>query len=91
LRDGGPWGKGFPEPLFDGRFQVLDRRLVGTHHLRLRLRAGGGLPIDAIGFRLGQHLDGAGKAVHLAYRLDVNEYRGSFAPQLIVEHLEWTS
>ena len=38
LRTAGPWGKGFPEPLFDGIFEVLDRRLVGERHLRLRLR-----------------------------------------------------
>ena len=38
LRTAGPWGKGFPEPLFDGHFEVLDRRLVGERHLRLRLR-----------------------------------------------------
>jgi single-stranded-DNA-specific exonuclease len=92
LRHGGPWGKGFPEPLFDGQFQVLGRKLVGEEHLRLRVRAAGGvLPIDAIGFRLGEQIDGPGDRVHLAYRLDVNEFRGSFAPQLIVEHLEWLS
>jgi single-stranded-DNA-specific exonuclease len=90
LRHGGPWGKGFPEPLFDGEFQVLGRKLVGEEHLRLRLRSvGGGLPLDAIGFRLGDQIDGEGDRVHLAYRLDVNEFRGSFSPQLIVEHLRW--
>jgi len=92
LRHAGPWGKGFPEPLFDGEFQVLQRKLVGDEHLRLRLRSSdGGLPIDAIGFRLGELIDGPGDRVHLAYRLDVNEFRGSFSPQLIVEHLQWTS
>jgi single-stranded-DNA-specific exonuclease len=92
LRHGGPWGKGFPEPLFDGEFQVLGCKLVGEEHLRLRVRAPGGtLPIDAIGFRLGDRLDGAGERVRFAYRLDVNEFRGSFTPQLIVEHLEWLS
>jgi single-stranded-DNA-specific exonuclease len=92
LRHGGPWGKGFPEPLFDGEFHVLGRKLVGEEHLRLRVRApGGALPLDAIGFRLGDQIDGRGDRVYLAYRLDVNEFRGSFAPQLIVEHLEWVS
>jgi single-stranded-DNA-specific exonuclease len=92
LRHGGPWGKGFPEPLFDGVFQVLNRKQVGAgEHLRLRLRAegGAGLAIDGIGFRLGEHLDGPGDRVRLAYRLDVNEFRGEFKPQLILEHLEW--
>jgi single-stranded-DNA-specific exonuclease len=91
LRTAGPWGKGFPEPLFDGIFEVLDRRLVGEAHLRLRLRpvgAGtGSRPIDAIGFRLGEALGEAQGLVHLAYRLDVNEYRGQRAPQLLLEYL----
>ncbi len=39
LRAGGPWGQGFPEPLFDGCFDVLDRRIVGEKHLKLTLRA----------------------------------------------------
>ncbi len=92
LRTAGPWGKGFPEPLFDGRFQVLHRRLVGERHLRLRLRADeGGSAIDGIGFRLGQHAATGSDQVHLAYRLDVNEFRGIKSAQLIVEHLEWIS
>ena len=92
LRHAGPWGKGFPEPVFDGVFRVLDRkRLGGGEHLRLRLNAenGGGLPIEGIGFRLGDQYEGPGDRVRLAYRLDVNEFRGEFKPQLILEHLEW--
>lgn len=91
LQDAGPWGKGFPEPLFDGRFQVLDSRIVGERHLKLRLRPPGGESIDAIGFRLGKLAATAGDQARLAYRLDVNSYRGIRSPQLIVEHLEWTS
>ncbi len=87
LRIAGPWGKGFPEPLFDGRFGVEDARVVGGHHLKLRLRALGGLAVDAIAFRQGSGLAAPGAAVHLAYRLDVNEYQGSRSAQLIVEHL----
>ncbi len=91
LRNAGPWGKGFPEPLFDGRFEVLDSRVVGGRHLKLRLRAPGGGSINAIGFRLGELAESAGNRARLAYRLDVNSYRGVRSPQLIVEHLEWTS
>jgi single-stranded-DNA-specific exonuclease len=91
LRGAGPWGKGFPEPLFDGRFEVLDRRVVGEQHLKLRLRIEGGDWIDAIGFRLGELLSSASSEAHLAYRLDVNEFRGVKSPQLVLEHLEWIS
>ncbi len=89
LRSAGPWGKGFPEPLFDGRFEVLERWVVGERHLKLRLRPPDGESIDAIGFGLGGALAvNAGDQVRLAYRLAVNDYRGISAPQLIVEHLE---
>jgi single-stranded-DNA-specific exonuclease len=91
LQDAGPWGKGFPEPLFDGRFEVLDHRIVGENHLKLRLRPPGGDVIDAIGFRLGQLAEFACDQAHLAYRLEVNSYRGTKSPQLVVEHLQWTS
>ncbi len=63
LRGAGPWGQGFPEPVFDGRFQVADLRVVGGRHLKLRLRgaqpapagapaasAGGGALREAIAF-----------------------------------------
>ncbi len=89
LRSAGPWGKGFPEPLFDGWFHVLERRVVGGRHLKLRLRPPDGETIDAIGFGLGELAVSAGDRVRLAYRLAVNEYRGIRSPQLIVEHLEW--
>jgi len=89
LRNAGPWGKGFPEPLFDGRFEVLEQRILGEQHLKLRLRPPNGDAIDAIGFGLvGALAVNAGDQIRLAYRLVVNEYRGVRAPQLIVEHLE---
>jgi len=89
VRAAGPWGKGFPEPLFDGPFDVLERRVVGSGHLRLRLRVPGGGTIDGIGFRLGDLAASAGAHAHLAYRLEVDAYRGTRTVQLVVEHLEW--
>lgn len=86
LRDAGPWGAGFPEPLWSGDFSVIEQRVVGDNHLKLRVRsAGGGEVIDAIAFNQ------AGPAwrgvVQLAYRLDVNEYRGFESAQLVVEQI----
>jgi single-stranded-DNA-specific exonuclease len=91
LRLGGPWGKGFPEPLFDGAFEVSSARLVGERHLKLRVRLGRGAVLDAIGFNLGERLHMAQGRVLLAYRLDVNEYLGRRTPQLILEHIQSTS
>jgi len=92
LRAGGPWGSGFPEPVFDGRFAVVDARIVGERHLKLRLRIDGAAPVqDAIAFNFEAggrtSLPRGGDILQLAYRLDVNEYQGSRRPQLVVEHL----
>ncbi len=86
LRDAGPWGAGFPEPLFQGDFRVAEQRTVGEHHLKLRvLPPGGTRPVDAIAFN--QAHPGLRGDVRLAFRLDVNEYRGVESPQLIVEQI----
>ena len=86
LREAGPWGSGFPEPVWSGDFEVVEQRTVGENHLKLRVRpASGGNAVDAIAFnQAGPALRGA---VRLAYRLDVNEYRGFESAQLVVEQI----
>lgn len=86
LRDAGPWGQGFPEPLFDGEFQVIAWRVVGERHLKLELGAGvrrwnaiefggwGGEPPPA--------------RVRIAYRLEPDDWRGGDSVQLVVAHRE---
>ncbi|MEM9316195.1 MAG: DHHA1 domain-containing protein, partial [Pseudomonadota bacterium] len=91
LRGGGPWGQQFPEPLFDGEFDVLSQRIVGERHLKLSLQGSGlSAPIDAIAFSVDTDRwpDDAVQRLRIAYRLDVNEYRGRRSLQLIVEQLE---
>jgi single-stranded-DNA-specific exonuclease len=106
LRSGGPWGQGFPEPVFDGSFTILDTRIVGSKHLKLRLepaclatdaragaRGSGARGIDAIAFGYvgGASEDAAvrtGSQLQLAYRLEVNEYRGVESVQLNCQHLK---
>lgn len=86
-----PWGKDFPEPLFDGRFEVLDQRIVGEQHLKLRLRPdNSNRSLDAIAFRLIQPGESMPQLtlIRAAYRLDINEYQGTRRVQLIVEYLE---
>jgi single-stranded-DNA-specific exonuclease len=87
VRFAGPWGKGFPEPIFDGPFEVQGAKVVAERHLKLRVRAPGGVPLEAIGFGMATQCRQVGESSHLAYRLDVNEYRGLRAPQLLIEHL----
>jgi single-stranded-DNA-specific exonuclease len=89
LRAAGPWGQGFPEPLFDGQFDILGQRVVGERHLRLTVKpAGGQQAIEAIAFNTGA-LPVSCQRARLAYRLDVNEFRGLVSPQLVVEYLEY--
>ncbi len=90
LRFIAPWGQGFPEPLFDGVFQIDGRRIVGEKHLKLTLRWGdGGGPIEAIAFNAPlERWEAAGGLVRLAYRLDVNEFRGQRKLQLVIEEFE---
>ncbi len=90
LRAAGPWGQAFPEPAFDGEFELLDCRVVGERHLKLRVRPlASGEPFDAIAFGYIEDAQAdltRGRA-RLAYRLDVNEYLGTRRLQLVIEHL----
>ncbi len=90
IRYGGPWGQGFPEPVFDGEFTVLDHRVVGGRHLKLTVRPRGAMArLDAIAFNFEAHgWEPGSTRVRLAYRLDVNAYRGLRKVQLVVSHLE---
>jgi single-stranded-DNA-specific exonuclease len=143
LRGAGPWGQGFPEPVFDGEFKVLDARIVGGKHMKLRLDVaqggagvqggrgaqrgteaqrgvgahgggeaqggreaqvggdaqvggearGGGQALDAIAFGYvgGASEDASlqsGATIQLAYRLEINEFRGVERVQLNCQHLK---
>ena len=90
LRYAGPWGQHFPEPVFDGTFDIVSQRLVGEKHLKLVLSLPGNpLVLDAIAFNvdLDTWPDDSIESAQIAYRLDVNEYRGQRNVQLMVEHL----
>jgi single-stranded-DNA-specific exonuclease len=84
----GPWGQRFAEPLFDGRFEVLDHRIVGGSHLKMIVRPiDGSDAVDAIAFnRLPDDLPQSGP-VRLLYRLDINRWRGREECQLMVDHI----
>ncbi len=86
LREAGPWGAGFPEPLFCDEFSVVEQRTVGENHLKLSVQpVAGGAAVEAIAFnQAGPVYRGR---VQLTYRLDVNEYRGFESPQLIVDQV----
>lgn len=90
LRDAGPWGQMFPEPLFDGRFRLLQQRIVGERHLKVMVEpVGGGPLLDGIAFNVDTTIwpDNGVREVTLAYKLDVNEFRGNRSVQLIIDDI----
>ena len=91
LRDAGPWGQSFPEPSFDGRFQLIQQRLVGQKHLKMVLK----IPdsefyLDGIAFNIDPQLwpDPAVNRIRAVYKLDINEFRGQQSLQLLVDYFE---
>jgi single-stranded-DNA-specific exonuclease len=89
LRSAGPWGQGFPEPVFDGVFDIVNHRSIGERHLKLLVRPRGCTCVldamvfnaDAFDWREGV------TAVHMLYRFDESEYQGAISPQLTVTYM----
>ena len=90
IENAGPWGQGFPEPLFDDVFTVVDARTVGDRHLKMKLLPDGAeRPVEAISFNTGRDAIGEfAQPLRFVYRLAINDYNGVRTPQLIVEHIE---
>lgn len=89
LQQSGPWGQAFPEPMFDGEFDLVEQRIVGEKHLKMTLRLGERF-FDAIAFFVDtdhwpQH---SCQKIRIVYKLDINEYMGNRKLQFIVEYLE---
>ena len=90
IENAGPWGQGFPEPLFDDLFTVGEARTVGERHLKMKLLPDGAqTPVDAISFNTSPETIGKSVANRrIVYRLAINDYNGMQSPQLIVEHIQ---
>lgn len=89
LQDLGPWGQHYPEPLFEGRFVIEDKRIVGGLHLKMQLRpVGAKQSVDAIAFGcLPEDLPDS-DTVGLVYKLDINHFRGRKTCQVMVEQIQ---
>lgn len=92
IKDAGPWGQAFPEPIFNGVFRLIDQKIVGAKHLKLLLGFGefSDLVFDAIAFNVDLDFwpNTAAREVSIAFKLDVNEFRGRQSVQLMVEYIE---
>ena len=86
LRDGGHWGQGYPEPLFDDVFAVVGWRVLKEKHLKLELQRGQ-QRFNAIQFNGWDGVEPARKA-RIAYRIVPDDWRGGEAIQLQVVHRE---
>ena len=91
LRNAGPWGQHFPEPMFHGVFQLVEQRVVGERHLKVTLKTEcGSVSLDGIAFGIDREVwpDPSVRWVQLAYKLDLNEFRGRETVQLLITHIE---
>ena len=90
LKEAGTWGQEFPEPQFDGKFEVIQCRIVGQQHLKFILRfPNKELLIDAIAFFVEHPEKWLGtRSITAVYKLDSNEYRGNSSVQLMLQYIE---
>lgn len=91
IKYAGPWGQQFPEPIFDGYFNIINQRIVGTNHLKLTLGIGNSQQcVDAIAFNidLDDWTDESCQKIQCAYQLDINEFRGVRSVQLMIRHIK---
>jgi len=89
IQNAGPWGQSFPEPIFVGQFKILDKRVVGESHLKLKLQSRNNNTLDAIAFNMtGDDWPSKLEQIISTYRLGINNYRGHSQVQLFIEHIE---
>ncbi len=77
------WGQGYPPPTFLGSMRVVDHRVVGEKHAKLKVLMGG-VTYEAMRFGSPDKLPAAFDAV---YRPTINEFRGTMTLQLTLDHI----
>jgi len=82
---------GNPEPLLSAiGVRVLQKRIVGNNHLKLVIRQNGSVPIECIGFRMGEWFDklGGERALFdVAFTPEINRWKGCDRIQLRMRDL----
>lgn len=91
IEEAGPWGQEFPEPLFDGRFNLVQHRKVGENHLKMMLSPtddpSGTLDAIAFNVEAGHWPDQNSSEIEITYRIETNHFQGNISLQLVVEHI----
>ena len=92
IRESGPWGQNFAEPVFDDSFLIIQQRIVGEKHLKVVLQKNNKV-FDGIAFNVdvSQWPNQKANQVHVAYKLDVNEFRGKQSVQFLIEDIQVVS
>lgn len=92
IQAAGPWGQAFPEPCFEGEFILLNHRILAEKHVKLTLAlpASRQIILDAIAFNtdISVWQGELPSQVYLAFKLDVNEYRGQRNLQLLIDYIQ---
>jgi single-stranded-DNA-specific exonuclease len=78
----GVWGQGFPAPAFEAALDVIEQRVVGSGHLKMRVRCAG-LEVPAMLFGRAEPVPAR---IHAVYAPQVDRYLGVEALTLIVDH-----
>ena len=90
IQMGGPWGQGFPAPVFDGCFKVLSSRVIGDRHLKLHLLFSDcSHSFDAIAFNIDRNIlySDTIEEVEIVYRLEINNFRRRESIQAVIEQI----
>lgn len=89
LKQAGPWGQAFVEPVFEGQFRIVQQRLVGEKHLKLVFAHESGMMLDGIYFNVDLSVwpDASITHVKAAFVLDINEFRNQVNVQLLIREL----
>lgn len=89
LQQAGPWGQSFPEPVFEGRFKLVQQRMLADKHLKMMLQSNDGTLVDAIWFNADNKTwpNANVQQVQLAYQLDINDFRDQQNLQLLVRQM----
>jgi len=87
LRTLTPWGQNFPEPIFEGLFELMEYQVLKEKHLRMKVRPlESDLFLNAIAFNADLSFCHARK-IYLVYKLDINYFRGTKNLQLVIKHI----
>jgi single-stranded-DNA-specific exonuclease len=76
------WGQGFPAPQFDEVVELLEQKIVGAKHSKLRVTRNGAPPVTAL---LWNYIDPLPKRIHVVYRWNVNAFNGNESAEMMIE------